>query len=82
MKNIEQLKLLDDELTRLVRSSVRKCCCFHLDDIIFGRHDQAKAILKETFEGTHVMLDGPNKNKIDCMFFPCTHNEKIVIDHD
>ena len=81
-KNIELLKSLNEQLNRLIRSSVKRCCCFHIDEIIFGRHDQAKAILKETFEGTHINLDGPDGNKIDCMFFPCTHGEKIVVDKD
>lgn len=53
-----------------------------MDEIIFGRLDQAKLILKETFEGTHIFVDGPDRNKIDCMFFPCTHKEKIIIDHE
>lgn len=39
MKNVEYLKQLDAELTRIIRSSDRKCCCFHLSEIIFGRHD-------------------------------------------
>lgn len=81
-KNILKLKQLNETLNRLIRSSVRKCCCFYRDEIIFGRLDQAKMILKETFEGTHIFVDGPDGNKIDCMFFPCTHKEKIVIDED
>lgn len=26
------------------------------------------------------MLDGSDGNKIDCMFFPCTVGEKVVVD--
>lgn len=26
------------------------------------------------------MLDGSDGNKIDCMFFPCTQGEKVVVD--
>jgi hypothetical protein len=80
MQYISELKQLDVELTRLIRNSDRKCCCFHLSEIIFGRTDQAKAILTETFEGCHAFVEGPDGNKIDCMFFPCTSKEKVVID--
>ena len=59
---------------------MRKCCCLHLDDKIFGRLDQARFILTETFDGSHFNLDGPDGNTIDCMFFPCTTKEKIVMD--
>ena len=51
------------------------------DDLIFGRVDQARHILMETFEGTHVLLDGPDGNTIDCMFFPCTSKETVKIDN-
>lgn len=50
------------------------------DDLIFGRTDQANHILMETFDGKHVMLDGPDGNKIDCMFFPCTSKEEVIVD--
>jgi len=26
------------------------------------------------------MLDGPDGNKIDCMFFPCTSKEEVILD--
>jgi len=26
------------------------------------------------------MLDGPDGNKIDCMFFPCTSKEEVIVD--
>ena len=26
------------------------------------------------------MLDGPDGNKIDCMFFPCTSKEEVSVD--
>ena len=81
-KNIVKLKELNETLNQLIRSSVRKCCTFNIGEVIFGRLDQAKLILKETFEGTHIFVDGPDNNKIDCMFFPCTHSEKILIDHN
>ena len=34
----------------------------------------------ETFDGKHMMIDGPDGNKIDCMFFPCTNKEEVIID--
>ena len=34
----------------------------------------------ETFDGKPIMLDGPDGNKIDCMFFPCTSKEEVMID--
>ena len=34
----------------------------------------------ETFDGKHVLLDGPDGNKIDCMFFPCTSKEEVLVD--
>ena len=50
------------------------------DDLIFSRLDQAKYILMETFDGKPIMLDGPDGNKIDCMFFPCTSKEEVLVD--
>ena len=54
---------------------MKKCCCIRSDEYLFGRLDQAKHILTETFEGRHFYVDGPTGNKIDCMFFPCTNKE-------
>ena len=34
----------------------------------------------ETFDGKHILLDGPDGNKIDCMFFPCTSREEVILD--
>ena len=34
----------------------------------------------ETFDGKPIMLDGPDGNKIDCMFFPCTNKEEVFVD--
>ena len=34
----------------------------------------------ETFDGKHILLDGPDGNKIDCMFFPCTNKEEVIVD--
>ena len=59
---------------------MKKICCFRRDEYLFGRLDQAKFILSETFEGKHFYVDGPTGNKIDCMFFPCTNKEKVIID--
>ena len=36
--------------------------------------------MTDTFDGKHVLLDGPDGNKIDCMFFPCTAKENVLID--
>lgn len=76
------LSLLDlsDELRMSIQSSSRRCCCLRFDDFIFGRIDQAKHILVETFDGKPIMLDGPDGNKIDCMFFPCTSKEQVIVD--
>lgn len=78
---MERLINFTEDLKIAIRSSVKKCCCFNFDDINFGRLDQAKYILMETFDGKHIMLDGPDGNKIDCMFFPCTSKEEVII-HD
>ena len=45
---------------------------FSCRDLLFGRNDQARLILKKTFESLQYYVDGPDGNKIDCMFFPCT----------
>ena len=79
-RNIETLINLAEDLKIGIRSSVKKCCCLRFDDLIFGRLDQAKHILMETFDGKHIMIDGPDGNKIDCMFFPCTSKEEVIID--
>ena len=81
-RNIETLINLAEDLKIGIRSSVKKCCCLRFDDLIFGRLDQAKHILMETFDGKHMMIDGPDGNKIDCMFFPCTNKENVVIDYN
>ena len=65
-----------------IRSSVRKVCCFQFDEHIFGRLDQAKFILEETFDGKHLQVPGPDGNVIDCMFFPCTSKEEVLVDND
>jgi len=79
-RNITELGNLTEELKAAVKSSVKKRCCMRFDDLIFGRTDQANHILMETFDGKHVMLDGPDGNKIDCMFFPCTSKEEVIVD--
>ena len=73
---------MTEDLKVSIRSSQKRCCCFKFDDIIFGRLDQAKLILAETFEGKHFYVRGPSGNKIDCMFFPCTNKESVVIDYN
>ena len=77
--NIEKLKQLSEDLKVAIRSAKRRCWCCKFDELIFGRLDQAKYILSETFEGQHFFVDGPDGNKIDCMFFPCTNKEEVVI---
>ena len=71
---------LTEELKNGIQASLKKRCCFGSNDIIFGRFDQAKFILMETFDGKHFFVDGPDGNKIDCMFFPCTSKEGVQID--
>lgn len=52
LKNLQRLMLLSDEFTECVNSSIRKSCCLcSCGDQLFGRNDQAKLILKKTFEG-------------------------------
>ena len=63
-----------------IRASVKKCCCLRFDELVFGRFDQARYILQETFDGRQIMIDGPDGNKIDCMFFPCTNKEEVLVD--
>ena len=79
-RNILTLIDLTEDLKIQIRSSAKKCCCLNFDDLIFGRLDQAKFILMETFDGKHFMVDGPDGNQIDCMFFPCTNKEEIQVD--
>lgn len=71
-----------EDLKIQIRSSVRKICCFQFDEHIFGRLDQAKFILEETFDGKHLTVPGPDGNTIDAMFFPCTTKEKVLVDED
>ena len=78
---MQNLINVNEELKITIRSSQKKCCCLRFDDLIFGRLDQAKYILMETFDGKHIALDGPDGNKIDCMFFPCTSKEEVLLDH-
>ena len=78
--NINSLIELTEELKNGIKASVKKRCCCRFDDLIFGRLDQARHILTETFDGKHINLDGPDGNKIDCMFFPCTAKEKVLVD--
>ena len=80
-RNLEELMRAMENLKAQIRSSTRtRCWCFNVDDRIFGRLDQSKHILGETFDGKHINLSGPDGNIIDCMFFPCTTKETIVID--
>lgn len=71
---------MNEELKITIRQSSKKCCCMKFDDLIFSRLDQAKYILMETFDGKPIMLDGPDGNQIDCMFFPCTSKEEVLVD--
>ena len=32
-----------------------------------------------TFEGKQYFVDGPDGNKLDCMFFPCTQKEAVEL---
>ena len=81
-RNMQLLTEAMEELKIQVRRSVRKICCMRFDDPIFGRLDQARLILTETFDGKHIRLPGPDNNIIDCMFFPCTSKEKVHIDEE
>ena len=67
---------------RQVRASKKTCCKIRFDTIIFGRIDPARHILQETFDGQHFFIDGPDNNKIDAMFFPCTSKEEILCDNE
>lgn len=71
---------MTEDLKIGIRSSTKSCCCLSCDQLIFGRLDQAKYILMETFDGKHISIDGPDGNKIDCMFFPCTSKEEVLVD--
>jgi len=51
LRNLQRLILLSSEFTECVNQSVRGCCCIAIGDVLFGRNDQAKIILKMTFEG-------------------------------
>lgn len=64
-----------------MQTSVNRCCCISNcnQDFLFGRLDQAKLILETSFEGRQFFVRGPSGNRIDCMFFPCTQNEKVSV---
>ena len=81
-QNMLRLTEAMEDLKIQIRASVRKCCCLRFDHLIFGRLDQARMILTETFDGKHIRLPGPDNNEIDCMFFPCTSKEKVNIDEE
>ena len=50
--NLQRLIMLSREFSECVNQSASRCCCiFQCKDILFGRHDQARLILKMTFEG-------------------------------
>jgi len=80
LRNLQRLIVLSNEFSRCVTRSIRSCCCIGGNDVLFGRHDQAKIILKITFEGQQFDVVGPHGNTIDCMFFPCTQKEQVVIE--
>ena len=73
--NVRKLEQLTEDLKAAIRQSIKRCCCVRNDEYLFGRLDQAKHILTETFEGRHFYVEGPTGNTIDCMFFPCTNKE-------
>lgn len=53
--------------------------------LLFGDLYQSKLIMEKNFEGKQFMIPSVRKRnqpEIDCMFFPATHGDKIVIDPD
>ena len=83
-RQAERLTTLSNEFLQCVSNSMKagcfccRCCCE--GDLIFSRLDQAKHILHHSFEGVHFAVEGPTGNDIDCMFFPCTTQEQVLID--
>ena len=80
LQQLQRLILFTDEFTECVNQSVRRTCCLcNCSDQLFGRNDQAKLILKKTFEGRQYNVQGPDGNTLDCMFFPSTQREEVVL---
>ena len=52
LANLQRLLMLTDEFSDCINRSCSKCWLFSCNDVLFGRIDQAKLILKMTFEGT------------------------------
>lgn len=52
LAHLQRLLLLTDEFSDCINQSCKKCCLFSCNEVLFGRTDQAKIILKMTFEGT------------------------------
>lgn len=55
------------------------------EDLLFGDLYQSKLIMEKNFEGRQFLIPsipGRNQPQIDCMFFPATHGDKIVLDPD
>ncbi len=46
---------------------------------MFGSVEQNTLLLNKNFEGKHFWVEGHNGVKLDCMFFPCTVEEKDTI---
>ena len=73
-----------------------KCICFRngckrymnsniyqsSNDALFGELLQCKLILERNFDGAAFQIHSESEPDIDCMFFPASHGEKIVLDPD
>ena len=75
---LKKLATLTEQFGNSVNRSIGTCCCcVQWNDMLFGRNDYARLILKRTFEGKQFYVNGPDGNTLDCMFFPCTTNEIV-----
>lgn len=54
----------------------RRCgvCCSY--NKLFGTIEQNQLLLTKNFDGQHFIVRGHNGAKLDCMFFPCTVEDK------
>ena len=78
-KMTQELVTLCAQLQRCVNRATGGSCCSCSREQLFCRDDQARVILKRTFEGKQYFVESDGQ-QIDCMFFPCTANEEVVID--
>lgn len=67
----------------LIRVATKnKCCCYFGYNQMFGTLDQSLLMLEKNFEGKQFTVNGYKGVKLDCMFIPCTNEDKVTVDLD